>query len=352
MPPQPTGLRRDLNLVRRRAWLFIPFFLLGIVVAYAFGSVAGDANAVATLTLDTVVQNVTASGDRGFRIFEAESMTADPAFQEKVVAEAEARTGETDFDYSRYTISLSPIAVADGVSRGTMTVSITDPDKATAEHYRGAFVDVYTAEYSNPDGLFRTRFIDKKQEVVDTAETLFDQKYAVAKPLADAADVPLDDLIRPRFEDNLSLPDAIAGAEGEIRGDLARARAAGDSALVAQLEDALEDIQAQSEAVSDGGMEPVLRIAIADVRAAQQTRLDAYKSLSDAQTAAGSAQTDIEVSYTFSGGLAGSLLGRIAVVIAVTLVFGLIAIYAWEWLSQVRAGVEDRPKQDASSSAG
>jgi hypothetical protein len=60
----------------------------------------------------------------------------------------------------------------------------------------------------------------------------------------------------------------------------------------------------------------------------------------------------METSYTFSGGLAGSLLGRIAVVIAVTLVFGLIAIYAWEWLSQVRAGVEDRPQQDASSSAG
>ena len=72
MSPQPTGLRRDLNLIRRRAWLFIPFFLLGIVIAYVFGSVAGEANAVASLTLDTLIQDVSQSGDRGFRIFEAE----------------------------------------------------------------------------------------------------------------------------------------------------------------------------------------------------------------------------------------------------------------------------------------
>jgi hypothetical protein len=351
MQPQPTGLRRDLNLVRRRAWLFIPFLLLGIVVAYAFGSVAGDANAVASLTLDTVIQNTTGGGDRGFRIFEAESMTADPEFRQKVVDQVQERTGETDFDYSRYSISLSPIAVADGVSRGVLTVSITDPDKAKAEHYRGAFVDVFTAEYSNPDGLFRTRFIDKKQEVVDSADANFTAQYAKAKPLADAASLPLDELIRAPFEGNVYLIDALADAEGQLRLDLALARAANNTAEVERLSRALADVQAQRATLSDGNMSPELRLVIGDLRAASATLRDAHKALNDARTAAASAQSDIETSYSFSGGLAGSMLGRIAVVIAVTLVFGLIAIYAWEWLSQVRAGVDDRPKQDASSGA-
>lgn len=348
MSAQPTGLRRDLNLVRRRAWLFIPFFLLGILVAYVFGSVAGDANAVATLTLDTVIQNVTPAGDRGFRIFEAEAMTTDPAFRDKVVE----RIGEEDFDYGRFSVSLSPIAVADGVSRGILTISITDADKATAEFYRGAFVAVFTEEYSNPDGLFRTRFIDKKQEVADAAEDNFERQYAIAKPLADAADIPLDELIRPRFEDNLSLLDELARQEGEIIGALARARAAADATMVQQLTAALGDIRSQRETLSDGNMARELRQAIGDLRGANATRTSAYQSLNDARTAASSAQTDIETAYSFSGGLAGSLLGRVAVVIAVTLVFGLIAIYSWEWLSQVRAGMEDPPKEDASSSAG
>jgi hypothetical protein len=352
MAPQPNGLRRDLNLVRRRAWLFIPFLLLGIVVAYAFGSVAGDANAVATLTLDTVVQNVTPGGDRGFRIFEAEAMTADERFKEKVVAEVERRTGEENFDYGRYSISLNPIAVADGVSRGTLTVSVEDPDKAKAEHYRGAFVDVFTEEYTSPNGLFRNRFFEKKQEVVEAAEANFDEQYDRAKPLADAAGVPLDELIRPRFEDNQSLLDALAAQEGGIRSQLAIARGAGNATEVQQLEAALDDLQAQREALSEGSMDPELRALIADLRGANATRTSAYQALNDARTAASSAQSDIETSFTFSGGLATSLLGRIAVVIAVTLVFGLIAIYSWEWLSQVRSGMEERPAQDSPSSAG
>ena len=54
--------------------------------------------------------------------------------------------------------------------------------------------------------------------------------------------------------------------------------------------------------------------------------------------AVASSQSSIETSYTSSGGIAGTLFGRIAVVVAVTLVFGLIAIYVFEWLAQVRAG--------------
>ncbi len=352
MAPQPNGLRRDLNLIRRRAWLFIPFLLLGILVAYVFGSVAGDANAVATLTLDTVVQNVTPGGDRGFRIFEVEAMTADEEFKRNVVAAVEERTGETDFDYGRYSVSLNPIAVADGVSRGTLTISISDPSKEKAEHYRGAFVDVFQEEYLLPNGLFRRRFIDKKEEVAKTAEANFQEKYEEVKPLADAAGVPLDELIRPESATNVSLLDALAEAEGAIMSQLALARADGNAVETERLEAALADLRAQRESVSGNDLPPDLRALIGDLRGANATRTSAYQALNDARTAAASAQSDMETSFTFSGGLAGSLLGRIAIVIAVTLVFGLIAIYSWEWLSQVRSGMDERPKQDSPSSAG
>ena len=347
MSPQPTGLRRDLNLVRRRAWLFIPFFLLGIVVAYAFGSVAGDANAVASMTLDTLVQDLTPSGDRGFRIFEAESMAGDERFKAKVVE----RIGEEGFDYGRFSTSLSPIAIADGVSRGTMTVSITDPSKSDAERYRQAFVEVFTEEYTAPEGLFRTRFIEKKQEVVDAAEANFEQQYAKAKPLAEAAKVPLDELIRPRFEDNLSLMDAINQAEADLREELALATGAGNAADIQRLTAAVDSIRLQRQSLSDANLSPELRRLVGDLRGSSSARTSAYNRLNDARSAAASAQSDIEVSYSFSGGLAASTLGRVAVVLAVTLVFGLIAIYAWEWLAQVRAGIGSDRKAESSGPA-
>lgn len=335
MAPEPNGLRRDLHLVRRRAWLFIPFLLFGILVAYTFGSVAGDSNAVATLTLDTVIQDLNPGGDRGFRIFEAQSMTEDERFKVKVME----RVGEPDFDYSRYSVSLSPISIADGVSRGILTVQISDAQKADAERYRQVWVDVFGEEYIAADGLFRSRFIEKKQEVVDAAEKNFEQQYAKARPLALAAKLPLDELIRPRFEDNLSLFDALSQAEGELRRDLALANAGGDAANVQRLALAIDNLHSQRQSLSDGGLSPELRRIVGDLRSASSSRGNAYNRLNDARAAAASASSDYEASYSFSGGLAGSPLGRIAVVIAVTLVFGLIAIYAWEWLSQVRSGM-------------
>ena len=77
----------DLNLVKRRAWLFIPLFLLGLFVAFVLVSAAGDANAVATMQIETVVHDAV-GGDRGLRIFEAESMTTDEKFKAKVRARA------------------------------------------------------------------------------------------------------------------------------------------------------------------------------------------------------------------------------------------------------------------------
>ncbi len=60
--------------------------------------------------------------------------------------------------------------------------------------------------------------------------------------------------------------------------------------------------------------------------------------VANARIAIGSSDSTLEIERTFTGGLAGSIVGLIAVVLAVTLVFGLIAIYTVEWLSQVRRG--------------
>jgi hypothetical protein len=81
------GLRRDLLLIRRRAWIFIPFLLLGILLALVFGRVSGDANAVASMQLETVVHTVTSGGERGLRIFEAQSMTTDERFKQMGASE-------------------------------------------------------------------------------------------------------------------------------------------------------------------------------------------------------------------------------------------------------------------------
>ena len=157
MPGVASGLQRDLRLIRRRAWVFIPFLVVGIFIAISFRSVAGDANAIASMTLETVVQDLVLGGDRGLRVFEAQSMTSDPAFKQKVVD----ATGDPNFDYSRFSVALSPISVADGVSRGILTVSVRDAKKTEAERLRGAFVEVFTIEYTATDGLFRLRFVNK-----------------------------------------------------------------------------------------------------------------------------------------------------------------------------------------------
>ena len=56
MPGLTSGLQRDINLVRRRAWLFIPFLFVGILAALFIGRLAGNANAVATMQLAVMVQ--------------------------------------------------------------------------------------------------------------------------------------------------------------------------------------------------------------------------------------------------------------------------------------------------------
>jgi hypothetical protein len=369
MPGRTSGLERDLNLVRRRWWLFIPFLLLGTLVSFALGSLAGEANAVASMQLETVVYDVFTGGDRGLRIFEAQSMTGDQRFKQEVIA----ATGDQNFDYARYSISLNPISVADGVARGVLTVSVKDNSKARAESLRQDFVDVFTKEYTTPDGLFRTRFIDKRKAVADAA----DKEYqASVKNLNDVArsngvTLPLDDLSYVHSAG--ALVNELNRQEAALQADLAEVKAARDniasgkypaetnaSIAAAALKtpltgdplQALAGRQATLEAAiasvrklrldqSDIALDPDLLKALDDVREKGQVRLEAYGKIANAEAAVTAAESNIDTSYSFSGGLAGTLIGRVAVAVAVTIVFGLIAIYTLEWLSQVRSKVAD-----------
>ena len=212
MPPRTSGLQRDLNLLKRRWWVFIPFLLMGVVIALSFGSFAGKANAVATMQLETVVQQLASGGDRGLRVFEAQSMASDSRFKQKVVD----ATGDPKFDYARFSIALTPISVADGVSRGILTVSVQDQDKAAAEKYRAAFVEVFTREYQAPDGLYRERFITKIQLTADTFEKQFFDAYTELRPKLEALNLPVDEMIRPRNTTAVSLLDELNKQEAEL----------------------------------------------------------------------------------------------------------------------------------------
>jgi len=366
MPARTSGLERDLKLVRRRAWLFIPFGILGIFAALFVGQASGETNAVATMTLDTTVHDLIDGGDRGLRIFEAQEMTSDSEFVQKVVA----ATGDPNFDYSRYIVSLSPISVADGISRGILTVSISDPDKALAEKYRQAFVDVFTQEYTAPDGLFRTRFVDIRREVAQETDAQFQDVLQKAAAAVEGTGVDLDAALETRgsasatiswFDQRASLDGQLAEVNGAITalgaGGSPSAAAVASSVLgqpvaaadavpaltlrKASLEAALAAFERDSPILAETAL-PQDKLALLDeARGLRALKDSGYIRLANAQVAVNSAESHIDTSYSFSGGLAGSLIGRIAVGVAVTIVFGLIAIYTVEWLSQARSEKND-----------
>ena len=360
MPRGTSGLMYDLNLVKRRAWLFIPFFLLGLFVAFVLVSAAGDANAVATMQIETVVHDAV-GGDRGLRIFEAESMTTDEKFKAKV----RARIRDETFDYARFSISLSPISVADGVSRGILTLSVTDPKKAEAERFRQAWVDTFIEEYTTEGGLFRTRFIENVVDVAKKAEANYQGVSTTLKPLAESKGLPLSALLEGG---DSSLPNQLNVQEIDLSRQLAEIQGAlqvygsatpsGDTAAVASsilgqpvdaanalgalknrgasLQFAIQAIQQQRIRISDGAQDPAFLAQLDELRAANYIKSQAYYRLANARVAVDSAESDVETSYSLSGGIAGTTQGRVAVVIAFTLVFGIIAIYTVEWLSQLR----------------
>jgi len=370
MPGQTSGLERDLNLLRRRAWLFIPFFLFGLLAAFALGSFSGKANAVASMQVQTVFHDTIAGGDRGLRIPEAKAMTDDPAFQKEVMD----AIGEPNFDYSRLVISLGPVSEGDGFSSAIITLAIRDQNRVAAEKYRGAWVSVFTKEYTAPDGMYRKQFIDNKLAVATEAEADYQAAYKQMKDLAAAKGVtaPLDQISLLARDINIvaqltineaDLQNQLAQVQGAITaigtGKYSTAAAAAlasatlgtpvaaDAAAgaldarAASLQAAVTSIQKQRLADSDGSFDPEFLKAVDNVRALDGLKQATYDKLGNAKAAVVSAQTTIDTSLAFSGGLAGSLMGKVAVTLAVTLVFGLIAIYGFEWLSQIRAGARD-----------
>lgn len=313
------------------------------------------------MTLDTTVHDLVAGGDRGLRIFEAQEMTNDPKFKEKVVA----AIGDPDFDYARFSISLSPISVADGISRGILTVSITDPEKATAERYRQAFVDVYTQEYMNRDGLFRTRYVDRRAETAKNADAALADSLQKLKAATAGKNIDVDILVETRGQNAPSTVAYDSTAEmrreiAEINGALANLGslsatgaatlaasvigqpvAAGDAQPVlaarkATLEAAVSEFAKSTPTIAETTLDKDTLFLLDLARGRRQVKDESYIRLANAQVAVDSAESNIETSYTFSGGLAGSMLGRVAVALVITIVFGLIAIYTVEWLSQAR----------------
>lgn len=366
MATHTSGLNRDLDLLKRRWWLFIPFLILGILVSLAFGRVTGQSNAVATMQLQTVVHDLFPGGDRGFRIYEADAMTRDDKFKQEV----KQAIGDPNFDYARFTITLNPVAVADGVSQGSLVVSIKDDDSLKAEKYRQAFVDVFTKQYKDQDGLFRTRFIEKKQDVVDVAEKNYQAAYQKLVQLAQGKNIPIDALASANqtggLIDELSKQEAqLTAQQADVEAALATASsmspataaslaasvldqpvAAGDAAIVLQarndsLKAAIQALRDRRSSYGDGALDPALSAQLDDVRALDHLKTDAYSRLNGARAAAAAGESTIDTSYSASGGLAGSTVGRVSVVVAITLVFGLIAIYGLEWLSQVRNYPQD-----------
>ncbi|HMO53292.1 MAG TPA: hypothetical protein PJ994_02195 [Tepidiformaceae bacterium] len=358
MPGRTSGLERDLSLLRRRAWLFIPFFIVGILAALSLGRLTGDSNAVASMTLDTTVHDLVIGGDRGLRIFEAQEMTNDPRFKERVIAQI----GDPDFDYARFSIRLSPISVADGISRGLLTVSITDPDREKAAEYRQAFVTVFSREYTQLDGLWRTRFVDRRRATLQIVTDQFNTVYTELKSRATALGVEVDALVDSRgqiapstyyYEQRAALyrelaevngaRSAITTATDDVAATVASAVlgvevAPGDAEAAlatraASLTSALSQFETSVVRVAEDRLDPETARLLDEARGLRQIKDESTVRLANATVAVTSAESYITVSYAASGGLGRSLMGRIAVVFVITIVFGLIAIYTLEWLS-------------------
>ncbi len=366
MPPPTSGLDRDLRLIRRRGWLFLPFLVLGVVVAVVFNAVAGETNAVAEIELDTVIHDPGSAGERGLRIYEALSMTDDPEFAARVIAVI----GDGAFDYGeRFAVELTPASVAPGVSRGVLTVSVKDRQRGAAERYREAFVSVFEQEFLDLDGLFRQRFVESVEHVAAEAEAHFVAAYAELWAATAERGIPVDELFRSRQGTNPL--DSLNVQEAELRKELAHAEAAlaaartaglsetataslaagvigeevraGDGEVVlaayaASLETALASISGRIAALSDGSLDPALLAKLDEVRALDWAKETAWLRVVNARVAVESTESWMHVERTVSGGLGGSVAGLIAVTLALTLVFGLIAIYTVEWLAQVRRG--------------
>jgi hypothetical protein len=321
------------------------------------------------MQLETVVHEAFQGGDRGFRIFEADQMVASPEFRDKVVA----AIGDPNFDYGRFSHSLAAQTVGDGVSAGPLTVSIKDNDKATADRYLNTWVSVFTHEYTAPDGLFRTIFLAQTTAVLDSAQSGYQasltQLEAAAK--AKGLSLPLDQLVlsnrtggiveqfntsdadlQQQLAEVQGAEKAIAGVSPDAAGAVASSvlkttvtGAAAQAALTAReqsLQSAIVSVQQTRASISDTGLDPDILKMVNVVRGYDSLRQEAQNRFVDAVAAGASAKSTVSTGYSSSGGLSASMTGRAAVVIAITLVCGLVAIYGIEWLSQIRRNTQDR----------
>lgn len=356
-----SGLARDVSLIRRRAWLFIPFLVVGVVLAFLLGTARGDLTAAASLALETVVHGLPNGSDRGIRAFDAETMIRDEAFQREVRAAAE----EPDLDYGRYRISASGGSAAENLSRVTLTVSITDSEASEAERLRDAFVEAFLSEYEEQDGLFRRRYISRVEQVAESAGQEFRARYEELRTLAEEREIEdfgrlgatqREDLIRDLNREAATLSRELA----EVEGALSAAANAGPEAAAAIAASIIGQPVAPADAVAalEGKRaaliearrlldeqqlalgDPELVSALDQVQAWRTAQEEAFDRLANAQIAVRTADTNVTVSKSLSGGLGSSPVERVAVALAVTLVFGLIAIYLLEWLAQVRSGIQ------------
>jgi hypothetical protein len=278
-------------------------------------------------------------------------MTEDERFKQKVAA----ASGDPNFDYSRYGISLSPVVMSDSVGQGTLTVAVSDPDKVHAEQLVKLFASVFTTEYTAQDGLFRQRFIESKQQASDAAEQQYQDAAAALRPLVEAKGLPFDEMVRtdPSLIGGLNTQEADLEAQrAEVAATLAGSPTGvaasgllghpvsdGDAraALEAQqkvLDAALASVRARRLALSDVSLDAGLAGQIDNVRALGRTRNESLLRLNNANGVVSSAETDITTSYPVSKGVGDTLQGRIALVLVVTLIAGLGAIFGIEWLSQ------------------
>jgi hypothetical protein len=136
-----------------------------------------------------------------------------------------------------------------------------------------------------------------------------------------------------------SSPAALGAVASSILGQPVAAADA-QSALTlkqAQLTAAIVALQKSTPVIAEAQLTPEVLSLLDKARGSRAVKDESYIRLANARVAVLSAESHIDSAYTFSGGLAGSLTGRIAVGLAVTIVFGLIAIYTLEWLSQARS---------------
>src|SRR4029079_11454675 len=95
-------------------------------------------------------------------------------------------------------------------------------------------------------------------------------------------------------------------ADGQAQGTL-QAR---PSVLTA----AIKDLEGQRAKVSDGSFDPAFLAQVDELRALADIQRTNFAGLEDAKVAVTTAQSTVSTSYSFSGGVTGTWLGRIAIV--------------------------------------